>query len=451
MLDDYLTNNVSKIDFSVSEISSKIKWLLENNLGTVRIKGEISGLKIAASGHGYFSLKDENAILAATCWKPILARVNFKLDDGLEVIVTGKITAYAGQSKYQISVELIEPSGVGAFMKILRERRQKLEKEGLFVHEHKQKIPFLPRKIGIITSITGAVIKDIIHRISDRCPTHLIIWPVSVQGETSAGEISSAIDGFNKLPLTLQPDLLIIARGGGSIEDLWSFNEEIVVRAVFNSTIPTISAVGHETDYTLIDLVSDVRAPTPTAAAEFAVPVIADLKYTLSLFTERISNRFADLIKYYMQRLNSNERILQQIQSTINNNIQRLDDLSFRLVGALPNLLKQKQLYLVQFSIERLRPTKILTYKYLQYKNMSRNLLGKKDSLFFPIEHKLALNSSLLSSLDYNNVLNRGFAMLKNSEGKIISSLSDAQKSSSLQLKMKDGEMNVVKLITPHL
>ena len=208
--------------------------------------------------------------------------------------------------------------------------------------------------------------------------------------------------------------------------------------------------MGHETDYTLIDLVSDVRAPTPTAAAEFAVPVIADLKYTLSLFTERISNRFADLIKYYMHRLNSNERILQQIQSTINNNIQRLDDLSFRLVGALPNLLKQKQLYLVQFSIERLRPTKILTYKYLQYKNMSKNLLGKKDSLLFPIEHKLALNSSLLSSLDYNNVLNRGFAMLKNSEGKIISSLSDAQKSSFLQLKMKDGEMNVVKL-TPHL
>ena len=447
MLDDYLTNNVSKIDFSVSEISSKIKWLLENNLGTVRIKGEISGLKIATSGHGYFSLKDENAILAATCWKPTLSRVNFKLEDGLEVIVTGKITAYAGQSKYHISVELIEPSGVGAFMKILSERRQKLEKEGLFAYEHKQKLPFLPRKIGIITSITGAVIKDIIHRISDRCPTHLIIWPVSVQGETSAEEISSAIDGFNKLPLTLQPDLLIIARGGGSIEDLWSFNEEIVVRAVFNSGIPTISAVGHETDYTLIDLVSDIRAPTPTAAAEFAVPVIADLKYTLSLFTDRISNRFADLIKYYMQRLSSNERILQQIQSTINNNIQRLDDLSFRLIGALPNLLKQKQLYLLHFSFERLRPTKILTYKYLQYKNVSSALLGKKDSFLFPIEHKLTLSSSLLSSLDYNNVLNRGFAMLKNSEGKIISSLSDAQKSSVLQLKMKDGEMKVVKLV----
>ena len=446
MLDDYLTNNVSKTDFSVSEISSKIKWLLENNLGTVRIKGEISGLKIATSGHGYFSLKDENAILAATCWKHTLARVNFKLEEGLEVVVTGKITAYAGQSKYQISVELIEPSGVGAFMKILSERRQKLEKEGLFAQEHKQKIPFFPKKIGIITSITGAVIKDIIHRISDRCPTHLVIWPVSVQGETAAEEISNAINGFNKLPTNLQPDLLIIARGGGSIEDLWSFNEEVVVRAVFNSGIPTISAVGHETDYTLIDLASDLRAPTPTAAAEFAVPVIADLKYTLNLFAERITHRLSDLIKYYLQRLRNNERVLQQIQSIINNHIQRLDDLSFRLIGALPNLLKQKQLYLLHFPISRLKPTKILNYKYLQYQNMRNSLFGKKDTLLAPLEHKLTLNSSLLSSLDYNNVLNRGFAILKNSDGKIISTLSDAQKSPSLNLKMKDGEMSVVKL-----
>ncbi len=445
MLDDYLTNNVSKTEFSVSEISGKIKWLLENNLGTLRVKGEISGLKIATSGHGYFSLKDENAILAATCWKHALARVNFKLEEGLEVIVTGKITAYAGQSKYQISVELIEPSGVGAFMKILSERRQKLEKEGLFAHDHKQKIPFFPRKIGIITSITGAVIKDIIHRISDRCPTHLVIWPVSVQGGTAAQEISNAINGFNKLPHNLQPDLLIIARGGGSIEDLWSFNEEIVVRAVFNSGIPTISAVGHETDYTLIDLVADLRAPTPTAAAEFAVPVIADLKYTLNVFAQRISHRLSDLIKYYLQILSNNERVLQQIQGIINNHIQRLDDLSFRLIGSLPNLLKQKKLYLLHFPLSRLKPTKILTYKYLQYKNVSNNLLGKKDSLLASLEHKLTLNSSLLSSLDYNNVLNRGFAMLKNSDGKIISSLSDAQKSPLLHLKMKDGEMSVMK------
>lgn len=448
MLDDYLTNNVSKTEFSVSEISGKIKSLLENNLGTVRIKGEISGLKIATSGHGYFSLKDENAILAATCWKHSLARVNFKLEEGLEVIVTGKITAYAGQSKYQISVELIEPSGVGAFIKILNERRQKLDKEGLFAESHKQTIPFFPKKIGIITSITGAVIKDIIHRISDRCPTHLIIWPVSVQGETSAEEISNAINGFNKLPPHSKPDLLIIARGGGSIEDLWSFNEEIVVRAVFNSIIPTISAVGHETDYTLIDLAADLRAPTPTAAAEFAVPVIADLKYTLNLFAERLSHRLSDFIKYYLERLNNSARVLQQIQSTINNHTQRIDDLSFRLIGALPNLLKQKQSHLLHFPISRLKPTKILNFKYLQYKNVSDNLLSKKNSFLAPLEHRLTLNASLLSSLDYNNVLNRGFAMLKNSDGKIISSLSDAKNSPLLRLRMKDGEMSVTKTNT---
>jgi exodeoxyribonuclease VII large subunit len=206
MLEDNLTNNFSQTEFSVSEISGKIKWLLENKLGVVKIKGEISGLKIAASGHGYFSLKDNNAVLAAICWRHSLARTNFKLEEGLEIIVTGKLTAYAGQSKYQISVEHIEPAGSGAFMKILKERKAKLESEGLFAKEHKQRLPYLPKKIGIITSISGAVIKDIIHRISDRCHAHLVIWPVAVQGETSADEISNAIDKFNALSPDQKPD-----------------------------------------------------------------------------------------------------------------------------------------------------------------------------------------------------------------------------------------------------
>ncbi|CAN0577409.1 unnamed protein product, partial [Ectocarpus sp. 12 AP-2014] len=299
MLEDNLTDNLTQIEFSVSEISGKIKWLLENELGIVKIKGEVSGLKIAASGHGYFSLKDNNAVLAATCWRHNLARANFKLEEGLEVVVTGKITAYAGQSKYQISVESIEPAGSGAFMKILKERRAKLEQEGLFSKDHKQKLPYFPKKIGIITSISGAVIKDIIHRITDRCHTHLVIWPVAVQGENSAAEVSNAIDEFNKLDTKHRPDLLIVARGGGSIEDLWSFNEENVVRSTYNSKIPIISAVGHETDYTLIDLAADVRAPTPTAAAEFAVPVAADLKYTLDVLGSRMYTRLIDLVKFY--------------------------------------------------------------------------------------------------------------------------------------------------------
>lgn len=448
MLENNLTNNAAPSEFSVSEISQKIKYLLENNLGTVRIKGEISGLKIAASGHGYFSLKDTNAILAATCWRHSLAKIQFKLEEGLEVVVTGKITAYAGQSKYQISVERIEPAGDGAFMKILKERKAKLEQEGLFAKEHKQQLPFLPKKIGIITSITGAVIKDIIHRISDRCPTHLTIWPVSVQGEAAAGEISSAIDGFNKLPADQQPDLLIVARGGGSIEDLWPFNEEIVVRSTYNSIIPIISAVGHETDYTLIDLAADIRAPTPTAAAEFAVPVITDLKYTVKSLHDRITSRLTNLLKYYSERLSSNKRVLEQILNQINNHTQRVDELSFRLLGALPNLLKNKQSSLQHFPINRLRPIKILKYKYLQYKHFSDNLMSKKNSLLNAQEHRLALSKSLLTSLDYTNVLKRGYAMIKNQDGKFISSLSEAKKTPSLCLKMQDGELIIDKTNT---
>jgi exodeoxyribonuclease VII large subunit len=448
MLEDNLRNNASSSVFSVSEISGKIKWLLENNLGIVKIKGEISGLKIATSGHGYFSLKDTNAILATTCWRQSLARIQFKLEEGLEVVVTGRITAYAGQSKYQISADHIEPAGSGAFMQILKERKAKLESEGLFAKEHKQQLPFLPKKIGIITSITGAVIKDIIHRISDRCPTNLIIWPVSVQGESAADEIATAINGFNKLPLEQRPDLLIVARGGGSIEDLWPFNEEIVVRSAYNSVIPIISAVGHETDYTLIDLAADMRAPTPTAAAEFAVPVIVDLKYTIQSLQDRIASKLTNSLRYYLERLDANKRILNQMLNQINNYTQRVDELSFRLVGALPNLLKNKQSSLQYFPITRLQPMKILKYKYLQYKYYSDNLISKKEPLLKAQEHRLILSTSLLTSLDYNNVLKRGYAMIKNQNGHFISTILDAKKSPSLCLKMQDGELLIDKTNT---
>ena len=448
MLEDNLRNNASSSVFSVSEISGKIKWLLENNLGIVKIKGEISGLKIATSGHGYFSLKDTNAILATTCWRQSLARIQFKLEEGLEVVVTGRIKAYAGQSKYQISADHIEPAGSGAFMQILKERKSKLEREGLFAKEHKQQIPFLPKKIGIITSITGAVIKDIIHRISDRCPTHLIIWPVSVQGEAAADEISTAINSFNKLPLEQRPDLLIVARGGGSIEDFRPFNEEIVVRSAYNSVIPIISAVGHETDYTLIDLVADMRAPTPTAAAEFAVPVIVDLKYTIRSLQDRISSKLTNSLRYYSERLDANKRILNQMLNQINNYTQRVDELSFRLVGALPNLLKNKKSSLQYFPITRLQPMKILKYKYLQYKYYSDNLISKKEPLLKAQEHRLILSTSLLMSLDYNNVLKRGYAMIKNKDGHFISTILDAKNSPSLYLKMQDGVLLIDKTNT---
>lgn len=438
-----LDNNSAVPEFSVTEISNKIKLLLESNLGYVKIKGEISGLKIATSGHGYFGLKDSGAVLAATCWRHNLANVKFKISEGLEVVVTGKITAYAGQSKYQISVDSIQPAGNGAFMQILKERKEMLEKEGLFLPEHKQKLPFMPQKIGIVTSITGAVIKDIIHRISDRCPVNLIIWPVTVQGETAAAEISNAINGFNLLSEAQKPDLIIVARGGGSIEDLWPFNEENVVRAAFNSKIPLISAVGHETDYTLIDLAADVRAPTPTAAAEFAVPVIADLKYTISSLYSFIERRVEQQLKHNWQLLGSYNRILHYPVNYLANNIQKIDELGFRLSGALPNLLRQKKLALQYFPTSRILPLKITSYKALQLSNCSNNLLNKKSVLLNNFEYRFNLSTSLLSSLDYNNVLKRGYAMIKGEDGKFVSSKAEAEKSSKLRIKLHDGELGV--------
>ena len=261
--------------YTVSEVSQSIKRTVEDRFGVIRVRGEISGYKAASSGHIYFRLKDDNAVIDAVCWRGTAGKLSFKAEDGLEVVCTGKITTYPGKSSYQIVVESMEPAGVGALMALLEKRRKLLEAEGLFKPERKKPLPFLPQVVGVITSPTGAVIRDILHRIGDRFPVHVIVWPVPVQGEGAAEKIAAAIAGFNAMEN--KPDVLIVARGGGSIEDLWAFNEEIVVRAAAASVIPLISAVGHETDTTLIDFVSDRRAPTPTAAAEIAVPVREEL------------------------------------------------------------------------------------------------------------------------------------------------------------------------------
>jgi exodeoxyribonuclease VII large subunit len=268
-------------EFTVSELSSALRRTVEDAYGHVRVRGEITGFRGAhSSGHCYFALKDENAKIEAVIWKSSLYRMRFKPQEGLEVIATGKLTTYPGSSKYQIVIEALEPAGVGALMALMEERKKKLAAEGLFDEARKQLLPWLPEVIGVVTSPTGAVIRDILHRLEDRFPRRVLVWPVRVQGEGSAEQIAAAIRGFNALPeggSIPRPDLLIVARGGGSLEDLWSFNEEIVVRAAAESMIPLISAVGHETDITLIDFAADKRAPTPTAAAEMAVPVRADL------------------------------------------------------------------------------------------------------------------------------------------------------------------------------
>lgn len=278
-------------EYTVSELSSALKRTVEDTYGHVRVRGEISGFRGPhASGHCYFALKDESAKIEAVIWKGVHGRMRFKPQEGLEVIATGKLTTYPGSSKYQIVIEAIEPAGIGALMALMEERKKKLAAEGLFDEARKQLLPWLPEVIGVVTSPTGAVIRDILHRLEDRFPRRVLVWPVRVQGEGSAEQIAAAIDGFNALPDSghiPRPDLLIVARGGGSLEDLWSFNEEIVVRAAAGSMIPLISAVGHETDVTLIDFAADQRAPTPTAAAEMAVPVRSDLVVEVSSLAAR--------------------------------------------------------------------------------------------------------------------------------------------------------------------
>ena len=278
-------------EFTVSELSSALKRTVEDAYGHVRVRGEITGFRGPhSSGHCYFALKDESAKIEAVIWKGVHGRMRFKPQEGLEVIATGKLTTYPGSSKYQIVIEAIEPAGIGALMALMEERKRKLGAEGLFDEARKQLLPWLPEVIGVVTSPTGAVIRDILHRLEDRFPRRVLVWPVRVQGEGSAEQIAAAIRGFNALPeggRIPRPDLLIVARGGGSLEDLWSFNEEIVVRAAADSMIPLISAVGHETDITLIDFAADKRAPTPTAAAEMAVPVRSELFVEVSSLARR--------------------------------------------------------------------------------------------------------------------------------------------------------------------
>jgi len=263
------------LELSVSELSESIKGLIENNFEYVRVRGEIGRVSKPASGHIYFDLKDSDSVISGIIWKGNALKLDIRPEEGLEVICTGKVTTYKGQSKYQIIVDKVEAAGIGALMALLEKRKKILEAEGLFSDRYKKAIPYLPKTIGVITSPSGAVIRDIIHRLEERFPLHVIVWPVRVQGETCPEEVVDAIEGFHLVDQSniSRPDVIIIARGGGSLEDLWGFNDESVARAVFNSKIPIISAIGHETDNTLIDLVSDLRAPTPTAAAEKAVPV----------------------------------------------------------------------------------------------------------------------------------------------------------------------------------
>ncbi len=334
-------------EYTVSELSGALKTTVEERFGHVRVRGELSGIRLhARSGHLYGSLKDEKAVLDIVCWRGTVQRLAFKPEDGLEVVATGRLTTYAARSKYQLVIERLEPAGIGALMALLEERKRKLAAEGLFDAARKRPIPFLPEVIGIVTSPTGAVIRDILHRLAERFPRRVLLWPVLVQGEGAAEQVAEAVRGFNELSAAgrlPRLDVLIVARGGGSIEDLWPFNEEAVVRAVAASRIPVISAVGHETDTTLIDLAADRRAPTPTAAAEMAVPVRRELLErvaSLGLRLDRALWRQADRAR---ERLRQLYRHLARPQELLVVPRQRLDELDDRLPRALHALARARQ------------------------------------------------------------------------------------------------------------
>src|SRR5690349_8865965 len=373
-------NLVNAPEFTVSELSSALKRTVEDRFGFVRVRGEISGFRGPhSSGHCYFALKDENAKIEAVIWKGTFGRMRVKPEEGLEVIARGKLTTFAGSSKYQIVIDSLEPAGLGALMALLEERKKKLAAEGLFDEARKQLLPFLPEVIGVVTSPTGAVIRDILHRLADRFPRHVIVWPVKVQGDGSAEQVAAAIRGFNALPdggRIRKPDLLIVARGGGSLEDLWSFNEEIVVRAAAESMIPLISAVGHETDVTLIDFASDKRAPTPTAAAEIAVPVRAELMAEISALTSRRLACWQRGISQRRKELNLLSRALPAAEDVLAGPRQRLDACAERLPRAL---LANAQIHHTQYS----RCASRLTSQLI------RGLVARRRDRFDALSHRL--------------------------------------------------------------
>lgn len=411
-------------ELTVSEISFEIKRFVETTFGKVRVRGEIFGAKRADSGHYYLSLKDENAVLSAVCWKGVAAQLAVKPEDGLEVVATGKITTFAGKSSYQLVIEQMEVAGAGALLKLLEERKKQYADEGLFDAAHKQKIPYLPKVVGVVTSASGAVIRDIIHRIRDRFPRHVLLWPTPVQGEGAAEKIAAAINGFNALPENgpvPRPDVLIVARGGGSLEDLWPFNEDVVIRAVYASKIPLISAVGHETDTMLIDYVSDLRAPTPTGAAEFAVPVRSELL----MQTENLGNRLKNaMFRYFEERrsaLDGLGRGIPNLRQILLEQQQKLDDRVERLKVSFAQYLDGKKNQIMQLA---LRPYYI------------RNIVEKK-------EESLGNLSIRLENVSIEAVLKRGFVWVRDSESNTVYSAEQARRSVALEINFADGPVKV--------
>lgn len=468
-------------EFSVSELSGALRRTVEETFSLVRVRGEISGFKRHSSGHLYFSLKDSEAVLDAVCWKGQAVRLGMSPEDGMEVIAVGRLTTYPGRSKYQMVVERMELAGQGALLKLLDDRRRKLAAEGLFDQARKRPLPYLPNIIGIVTSPTGAVIRDILHRLGDRFPRHVLLWPVAVQGDGAAQQVADAIRGFNALdpngPVP-RPDLLIVARGGGSIEDLWAFNEEVVVRAAAASEIPLISAVGHETDTTLIDFASDLRAPTPTAAAEKAVPVRADLLAWLAEVDARMVGAVTRHLGDLSQRVTAAARALPHPRAAVEDGIRRLDDRADRLRMALPNLLHRRAADLDRLGSRLRHPRDVLAERRHGLDGLGARLdhamrlaaaaeRGRLERAAMGIEQlagrlglaltrlladrqrDLEAQSKFLESYSYKNVLARGYAVVRDAHGHLVSSATTVEPGEALLIELKDGVLSVRNQGTP--
>lgn len=457
-------------EISVSELSANLKRTVEDAFGYVRVRGEISGYRGPhSSGHCYFTLKDASARLDAVIWKGVFGRMKFRPEEGMEVIATGKLTTFAGKSSYQIVVDALEPAGAGALLAQLEERRKRLAAEGLFDASRKRAIPYLPEVIGVVTSPTGAVIRDILHRLSDRFPRHVLVWPVRVQGETSALEVAAAIRGFNILEpggAIPRPDVLIVARGGGSLEDLWGFNDEALVRAVADSEIPVISAVGHETDTTLIDFVADRRAPTPTGAAEFAVPVRTELVANVGGLASRLLGALGRGIHFRRTQLRSAARALPALDDLFAAPRQKLDALSARLGPALIANERTKRILFSQ-AATRLQPSMLQNRlnRCAENANMLENrqklalatntrawrrrfdVAGGRLAPILPqrtitgAARRLDHAFNLLRAYSYTGVLERGFALVTDSSGTIMRTASSIAPGASLSIRFRDGEI----------
>jgi exodeoxyribonuclease VII large subunit len=457
-------------EYTVSELSGALKRTVEDAFGNVRVRGEISGYRGPhSSGHAYFALKDERSRLEAVIWKGTFSRLKFRPEEGMEVIATGKLTTYPGSSKYQIVIDNIEPAGAGALMALLEERRRRLAAEGLFDEARKQLLPFMPRVIGVVTSPTGAVIRDIVHRISDRFPLHVVVWPVRVQGDTAGAEVAAAVAGFNDLdplgPVPV-PDVLIVARGGGSLEDLWGFNDEAVVRAVAASHIPVISAVGHETDWTLIDHAADMRAPTPTGAAELAVPVKADLEAALARLAARLRGCVSRHGERKREALRAVSRALPSIDDLLALPRRDFDEAASRLSRALAASTEAKRL---RFRGLRLSPmllerrlaeararlardgSRVSPEALLRRTTLCREALRglsrrAGQSLGVAQERRrvrLAQAWRLAETLSHRSVLRRGFALVRDAQGLPVKSAAAVAPGDALSIEFADGGVDV--------